>query len=446
MKISFSPDKFLLFAYFIILSILGTFFLQLPAAYASGEAVPVIDALFTSVSALCVTGLSTVDMNVYTVTGFSVILILIELGGLGILTFVSMVVAAPGKKVSLVNRKIAKDFFVDEVEANPRKILSNILTLTFCIQLLGACILYPLFSMEHVELPLFTAVFTSVSAFCNAGFFLFSDSLSQFTHNKLLQLTVMVLIFSGGIGFIVLKNVYQMVRGRKKHLSLHSKLALLSSIFLIISGALVFFVSEYNHSYIDLTIAEKAAASLFQSITARTAGFETIAQSRQGPSSNIMTILLMFIGGSPGSIAGGVKTTTFFIAVFYFIKGNEERSNLYLFHRTVNSTTITKAVSIVVKSFLIVFISFFLLVISENQSLLVHRFSIADLLFETVSAFGTVGLSCGITSELSFPGKIIIILTMFIGRTGIFAMALGSRRSSIEKRFIRFPDESVLIG
>jgi trk system potassium uptake protein len=154
----------------------------------------------------------------------------------------------------------------------------------------------------------------------------------------------------------------------------------------------------------------------------------------------------MFIGGSPGSIAGGVKTTTFFIAFFYLLRGNEEKNNVSLFRRNISSNAINKAISIVIKSFLIVFIAFLLLIISEQQSLLQNSFSISDLLFETVSAFGTVGLSCGVTSQLSFLGKLIIIATMFIGRTGIFAMALGSSRNIIEKRFIRYPEESVLIG
>lgn len=446
MKLSFSRDKLQLFAYFIGLSLLGSIFLQLPWAYTSGTSEPYIDALFTSVSVLCVTGLSTLDMSVYTTAGFCIILILIELGGLGILTFVSMMIASPHKKVSLVNRKLVKDFFIDDVEDNPRKILSNILLLTFGIQLLGTLALYPAFYTEGIEAPLFTAFFTAVSAFCNAGFSLFSDSLAQFSHNRAISLIVMSLIFLGGIGFIVLKNLYQIARRRKNHLSLHSKLALISSAVLIVFGSVLYFASEYNNSFRDLSLPDRIIASFFQSITTRTAGFETIAQTSQGPLSNVITIFLMFIGGSPGSIAGGVKTTTFFVAIFYLLRGNEEKSSLTLFHRNISSSSINKAISIVVKSFLIVFVSFLLLIISEQQSLLHSSFSISDLLFETVSAFGTVGLSCGVTAQLTYAGKIIIIFTMFIGRTGIFAMALGSTRNIIEKRFIRYPEESVLIG
>lgn len=446
MKISFSLGKIQLFAYFIILSLAGSLLLQFPFVYSEGKTVPYIDALFTSVSALCVTGLSTLDMSVYTTAGFCVILVLIELGGLGILTFVSMMITSPGKKVSLVNRKMVKDFFIDEVENNPRKILKNILMLTFGIQIMGTLALFPAFHAEGVALPLFTAFFTSVSAFCNAGFSVFSDSLAQFTHNKAVSLIVMTLIFLGGIGFIVLKNLYQIVRKRKKYLSLHSKLALLSSAVLIAGGALFYFFSEYSNSYRGMSLIDSIIASFFQSITTRTAGFETIAQPSQGPLSNVVTIFLMFIGGSPGSIAGGVKTTTFFIAFFYLLRGNEEKNNVSLFRRNISSNAINKAISIVIKSFLIVFIAFMLLIISEQRSLLQNSFSISDLLFETVSAFGTVGLSCGVTSQLSFLGKLIIIATMFIGRTGIFAMALGSSRNIIEKRFIRYPEESVLIG
>lgn len=446
MKISYSQDKLQLFAYFIGLSLIGSILLKLPFVYVEGRTAPYIDALFTAVSALCVTGLSTLDMSVYTTAGFCIILILIELGGLGILTFVSMVISSPGKKVSLVNRKMVKDFFIDEVEDNPRKILSNILMLTFGIQIVGTLALFPAFYHEGIDKPLFTAFFTSLSAFCNAGFSIFSDSLAQFIHNRAIALIVMSLIFLGGIGFIVLKNIYQIVRKRKKYLSLHSKLALMSSVVLIVGGAVFFYFSEKSHSLNNLSVLDSIIASLFQSITTRTAGFETIAQSNQGPLSNVVTIFLMFIGGSPGSIAGGVKTTTFFIAIVYLLRGNEEKSNLTLFHRNISSTAINKAISIVVKSFLIVFSSFLLLIISEKRSLLQNSFSISDLLFETVSAFGTVGLSCGVTTRLSFFGKVIIIFTMFIGRTGIFAMALGSSRNIIEKRFIQYPEESVLIG
>lgn len=446
MKLSFSLGKIQLFAYFIILSLAGSLLLMFPFVYTNGTTIPYIDALFTSVSALCVTGLSTLDMSVYTTAGFCVILALIELGGLGILTFVSMMISSPGKKISLINRKLVKEFFIDDVEDNPRKILTNILMLTFGIQILGTLALFPAFYIEGIELPLFTAFFTSVSAFCNAGFSVFSDSLAQFTHNKAVSFIIMTLIFLGGIGFIVLKNLYQIIRKRKKYLTLHSKLALISSAVLIIGGSLIYFFSEYNHSFRDLSLSDSIIASLFQSVTTRTAGFETTAQSNHGPLSNVVTIFLMFIGGSPGSIAGGVKTTTFFIAFFYLWRGNEEKNNVSLFRRNINSSAINKAISIVVKSFIIVFIAFMLLIISEQGSLLKDSFSISDLLFETVSAFGTVGLSCGITSQLSLFGKLIIIGTMFIGRTGIFAMALGSNRNIIEKRFIRYPEESVLIG
>lgn len=446
MKSLLSLDKVQLFAYFIILSIAGSFLLQMPFAYTAKESVPYIDALFTSVSALCVTGLSTVDMSVYSTTGFVILLLLIELGGLGILTFVSMFIALPAKKVSLVNRKIVKDFFIDDVEDNPRKILFNILSITIVIQLMGTIALYPAFRKENVENPFFTSLFTSISAFCNAGFSVFSDSLASFNGNDAILLIVMILIFLGGIGFIVLKNIFQTITKKKKHLSLHSKLALYASIILIVTGALCVSLSEWDSSLSSLSTGEKVFSAFFQSITTRTAGFETISQSSMGPLTNVITILFMFIGGSPGSIAGGVKTTTFFIALFFILKGNEEKSNVTLFHRTINTSATNKAISIVVKSFLIVFLSFILLIISEQTLLVTNVFSIADLLFETVSAFGTVGLSCGVTANLSFTGKCIIILTMFIGRTGIFAMALGSSRNMITKRFIRYPEESVLIG
>lgn len=432
-----------LFLYFIILALLGSVLLQIPQAYKSNQSVAYIDSLFTAVSAVCVTGLSTLDMSVYTRTGFCILLCLIEAGGLGIVLFITMISVGGSKKVSMVSNRLIRDYFIDDVETNPRRILVNILSFTLGIQLLGAIILTFLFGKEGVEHFIFTAFFTSVSAFCNAGFSVYSDSLASFTTNVPINVVVMALIVFGGIGFIVMQNIWQAFK-QKKHITLHTKLVLLATISLILLQAIIILIFDYNVALKGLTFAQKVTASFFQSITLRTAGFETIAQSKFTHVSRLSSTLLMLIGGSPASMAGGIKTTTFFAVLCYFIFGNSEKGSFRLFNRRIGRANVEKATQIITKSLGLIFVSLFLIFIAEGNQLAKGTLDATDLIFEVVSAFGTVGLSQGITSSLSTAGKIVIILTMYIGRTGIFAMAL--QMQSRVDRFVHYPEETVLIG
>ena len=446
MRVRMSSDKIQLFSYFIFICAIGSIILSFPFAYVSREPIPYIDALFISVSAACVTGLSTVNMNQFSTAGFVVIMSLIELGGLGLITFVSLYIAAPQRRMSLVNRAIIKDYFIEDVEIEPRKILKSILVFTFLIQSFCALLLFFQFMKEGSSRPFLDAVFHAISAFCNAGFSTYQESLCPFVGNYVIETVIMVLIVSGGLGFIVLTDVFKrVVLRQKRRISFHSRMVLSVTGVLILCGAALFYIVERNGAFAGLTESQKIFAAFFSSITPRTAGFSVVPQNTFSPVINLMTSVFMFIGGSPGSIAGGIKTTTFTIVLIYAIRGNTERIGLNISGRNLDTAVIEKAFSIVAKSIIILLISIALLLITERTLLMSGRCSEFGLMFEAISAFGTVGLSLGITPSLTVAGKAVIIATMFIGRTGVFAMALGFAHSQKE-RFYEYPSAHVLVG
>jgi trk system potassium uptake protein TrkH len=445
MRSKISLDKVQLFGYFIGLSLIGALALSMPCMYVSGLRPPFVDALFTSVSAVCVTGLSTLSMSVYTKAGFVAILALIELGGLGIVTFFSFYIAVPQKKVSLVNRSVIRDFFIDDVESEPKRIIRSIVVFTAIIQLFAAIPLYIGFSRAGSPFPALNAAFHSVSAFCNAGFSTYDDSLGGFSGEPLILVPILVLFVLGGLGFIVLTDIFRFATRARSSLSLHSKIVLSVTGALLISGASVLFALERDGAFAGLGSGNAALVAFFQSATPRTAGFTVVPQASFAPFSRLIISVLMFIGGSPGSIAGGVKTTTFFLVVLYALRGNSDMRGLNLARRNLDTPLIEKAFSIVAKSIIVVVVAVAALFITEVGSLARGVFSEFALVFETISAFSTVGLSQGITASLTDPGKVIIILTMFIGRTGIFAMALGFSKSEKE-RFVEYPSARVMVG
>ncbi|MCQ2575899.1 MAG: hypothetical protein MJ162_04075 [Treponema sp.] len=450
MKIFKPSENSSLFAYFIIVSLIGSILLSMPFAYKDGISVDYIDALFTAVSAVCVTGLSTLSMDIYSRAGFVILLLLIELGGLGILSFVALYLAVPFKKVSMVNRKLIRDFFIDDVDYKPRRILYKILGTTIGIQLLGWLLLLPAMYKYGSESYIFDSLFLSVSAFCNAGFSPKADSLAAFGNNPYILSVIMFLIVIGGIGFVVISDIGNrikaLVKNSNHYLSVHTKIVLLFTAILIVSGAAVTFGLCFNSGLKDLPLKDKIFLSFFESITLRTAGFEVIPQSEFTPGATFFHLALMFTGGSPGSIAGGVKTTTVFIALVYAFGGDENQNILTLFKRTIPSNTINKAITIVSRSFIFLALSVFFLAIAEHTNLMQGTINSLDLIYESTSAFATVGLTRGITPVLSTAGKLVIILTMFIGRTGIFAMALKLGRPAVNTEIIKYPADNVMVG
>lgn len=450
MKNKGSSGNFNLFFYFIFISLLGSFLLSLPFAYKPEVSVNYIDALFTSVSAVCVTGLSTISMDVYSKAGLVVLLFLIELGGLGILSFVALYLALPSKKVSMVNRKLIRDFFIDDVEYRPRRILYKIVLTTIGIQVVGWLLLLPALYKIDPENFIFYSLFLSVSAFCNAGFSPYADSLASFEANYYVLSIIMGLIVFGGIGFVVLNDVHKKVKAFFKtsnhYLSLHTKIVLSFTAILIVLGGIVTLILCYEDCLKNYFFGEKIFLSLFESITLRTAGFEVIPQADFTPATSVFHLFLMFTGGSPGSIAGGVKTTTIFIALVYAFDGNENDNSMILSKRTISASLVNKAITIVSRTFVFLTISIFALCIAEQSHIMANRFSVLDVIYECTSAIATVGLTRGITSDLTLAGKLVVIVTMFIGRTGIFAMALKLGRAPENTEIIKYPTDTVMIG
>ena len=439
----FLTEKGLLFLYFLGLIFLGSALLSLPGIYKPGP-LPRIDALFTAVSAVCVTGLMTVNTANFTPPGQTIILLLIQFGGLGILSFAALYLVPRMRRVSFRNRRLLKEMFVDTVEYRPRRILRSILGFTLGIELSGTLLLLPLFVRAKAESPLFTALFHGISAFCNAGFSTYPNGLEGFADNYPIQGVIMGLIALGGLGFVVLQDVARVVRRRTRHLSLHTLVVLVTSLILWISGVLIYCYTEKSGLLEGLSPIRRLLASLFQSVTNRTAGFNVFPQGELTFLSRLLTLPFMFIGGASGSIAGGIKVTTFALAAAAIFSDYGERGGLSLGRRRIPAETVNRAFIFLVKAGFILSFAFLLLTVAEGKQL-VAGVPPVNLLFETVSAFATVGLSTGITPSLSAAGKAIIICTMFAGRVGLFAIAMPVFRA-FPGPHIDFPREEVLIG
>ncbi len=440
MKLSISSDKFNILAYFISVILAGAVLLSLPAAWAGEGGLGPLDSLFTATSAVCVTGLIVVDTAGFSLFGQVVIILLIQFGGLGIVAFATLYVALPRRKVSLVNRGIIKEMYMDEVESNPRHIVFNIVITTLVIEALGFAVIVSRFSMLGVDGAVFSAAFHAISAFCNAGFSTFSDSLNGFAGDWVVNLVVMALIITGGIGFVVMQDIGRVFMRTKRRLSYHSRIALSITAVLIVVGAALFYALERDGAFSGMGMGEGLLAALFESVTTRTAGFDTVPQSTFGSASAMLTIFLMLTGGSPGSTAGGVKTTTMFMAFAAAFRGTEDDGSISYRGGALSTTSVTRAFSILSKALLIIGACLLLLLALEGS-----RFAFVDLLFEIVSAFGTVGLSRGVTSALGVGSKLVVIAAMFIGRVGVFAMAV-SRSSDRVERFAAYPHENLLLG
>ncbi len=435
---------------FILLIVSGAGLLLLPEMTVSG--ISPIDALFTSTSACCVTGLVVVDTAFcFTLKGKTVIMLLIQAGGLNIISFATLFATFYRTSTGVKMQSLIKDMVSADKMSNTRVLLRKIFLYSFFIEVSGAVLLYLTWPIEMVFKGLgekiYFSIFHAVSAFNNAGFGLFTDNLYAITvrHAYNLQLVISALIFLGGIGFIVLEDVFALknIRERRKirwkKLQTHSRIALSTSAILVVAGAVVFYLVEYNHAISGYGIYGSIVASIFQSVTSRTAGFNTVDFTHLGQPVLIFMMFLMFIGASPGSTGGGIKTTTFSVILRSAISTIKGRKNVEIVKHTVSSNTISKAYSIALFSISLIFISTFILSITEPDK------NFLSLLFEEISAFGTVGLSTGITSTLSYAGKFIIILTMYIGRIGTLTLALAITKRIIYSKY-RYSEINVLVG
>lgn len=441
MNIRIGRDRLLLLGYFLGTILLGSFLLKLPAAWNGSGKLHYIDALFTSTSAVCVTGLIVVNTADYSRFGQAVIMCLIQMGGLGLITFATLYIALPRRRISIVSRGLISDYTLSEVEYQPKKIIRSILGLTLVIEGLGMFMLNLSFGKRG--LPFFVSAFHAVSAFCNAGFSTFPDNLERFVLDPLVNFTMMALIVLGGIGFIVMRDIGKIISRERTHLSYHSVIVLKTTVALIILGAVAILALEYRATLSAMTLGQKIMASLFASVTPRTAGFDTIAPARFSTGSTLVTILLMFIGASPASTGGGVKTTTFFILLMTAFRYRDGSDSLDYRGRAIGGHTVFKAVGIVVKGLAIVFTAVIFIEVMERargSTLLT-----INVIYEVVSAFATVGLSLGITPGLGDTSKIVLILTMFIGRVGLFAMALPRSGRKVEG-YASLPSADLMIG
>ena len=449
-RIKVKSSAYNLFIYFIFMAVIGSFLLSLPFCY-NGEKIPFIDAIFVTVSAICVTGLSTVDMSVFSNAGFMILLLLIEAGGLGLVSFFTIYLTFASKKLSLVNRNIIKDYFTQEQQFEAKQIVKQIILFTLCIQILGSILLSIFLYFNGEKKFIFYGIFLSISAFCNAGFSPYSDSLSRFSQNPAIILTLSFIIILGGLGFNVMSNVYYSLHKsktkKKQILTLHSKIVLTMTSVLIVLGTVLFYVFERKLAFKDMNFSSAFLNAFFESVTLRTAGFETVSQNSFSSHSSFVAKIFMIIGGSPGSMAGGIKTTTVFLMLLLAYKSANDKNFPSVFKRDISLESIDKATSIFIKAICFLCIMIGLLLWSQKDLILNGVFSSESLVFEAFSAFGTVGLSKGITGLLSSSGKILIMILMFAGRTGITFIAINSFGKEGEiKSLTDYPKEDVLLG
>jgi trk system potassium uptake protein TrkH len=445
MKASPPSGKFFLFSYFLVIIFLGTLLLSLPAAWAGNEELKLVDRLFTATSAVCVTGLITVDTAEYTLAGQIIILLLIQAGGLGIISFSTIYILLPLKRISLRNRNAISTFVLDFIESEPKLIVRKIILFTLTAEAIGTFLLYLSFRRTESKGAFFTSLFHAVSAFCNAGFSTFSTNLEAYFSNAAVCLVISFLVILGGLGFITLLDVEKTLVKKRRKFSLHTKIVLFVTVLLLVGGTAFYFVFESTGSLKGYPSEQRLLASFFQAVTPRTAGFNTIPQDSLSYPSKLFTIPLMFVGGAPGSIAGGIKVTTFFLVALLALRGRDANQEISAFKRKIPSRILTDASVFANRAVFILFLSIFTLVISENIAGTYPGKSLLPLIFESFSAFGTVGLSLGITPHLSVAGKMVIVSTMFAGRVGLISIAMGGEEKYSPYR-IDYPREEVMIG
>ena len=445
-----APPGQALVAYYVMAILLGAVLLCLPISV-HGPPLPFLDALFTATSAQCVTGLIVVDTgSTFTLFGQLVILLLIQIGGLGITTFSVYLFFYLRLGVGMRGRWIIQETLLHTPVASMHDLIRSILTLTLIIEGMGTLLLAFAFVPDFgLARGLYYALFHSVSAFCNAGFALFADSLIGYRDNPLVNSTIMGLIILGGIGFLVIKELLDYVRGKQKRrrLSLHTKLVLWTTGILVFAGALLIALLEAGSSLAGRGIGEAFWIALFQSVSTRTAGFNSIDLTLFGVPTLFMMMFLMFVGASPGSCGGGIKTTS--LALFIVILHSRLKgiSHTNVFRRTIPQEVVTKTLLLVMLAILFLGAATFVLLAVQLpwQAAAGSGEGLLDFSFEAVSAFATVGLSLGATGKLTSLGKIVVIVLMFVGRVGLltlaFTIAGRARRDAV-----RYSEENIMIG
>jgi trk system potassium uptake protein TrkH len=442
-----SPERIFILSFAAVI-LAGALLLWLPVS-SGGTAVPWVDALFTSTSAVCVTGLSTLAVGRdLSTTGQVVLILLFQVGGLGILTFSAVFFVLMGRGLASKEHDIMQSVFLYAPRRDLASLLKFVCLSTFLYEGMGTLLLWARFAQDFpAGEALFKAVFHAVSAFNNAGFSLFSDNLISYQADPVVNFAVMGLIVAGGIGFIVHYELHMRIFGRHRRLSLHTKMVLIATGVLIAGGAALFFVFETERLLRGLPWQTQVLASLFQAITPRTAGFNTVDIGMLTNESLLLMLALMFIGASPGSTGGGVKTTSaslLFLIMWSRLKGNDE---VNVFNRTIPRELLQRAISITLASSLLVcFVVAVLLLASDHaRGPAESRHLFVEYIFETVSAFGTVGLSMNLTPDLNTPQKLAVILMMFAGRVGPLTLAFSLSRM-MGRKGLTYAEEGVMVG
>lgn len=445
-RLKLQPSQVLVLGFAIVI-MLGATLLNLPIASVNGKSIGFIDALFTSASAVCVTGLVVVNTaSHWTIFGKIIILLLIQIGGLGFMSMATLVALLLGRRITLKERLILQEDLNQFTMQGLVKLTKYVLLSTFVIEFVGAVLLSFTFIPYYgsVFKGITFAIFHSISAFCNAGFDITGNSMVDFVGDPIVNIAICLLVIIGGLGYSVYINITDRIvrKDVKRQFSLHTKMVLTITAYLLLIGFVGFFILEFTNinTLAKLTFPEKIWASIFQAVVPRTAGFNSVDIGKITNASTFLIIILMFIGGSPGSTAGGIKTTTIgsiFYAIVSVIRGNSE---VEAFKKRIPNEIVYRSLAIIGIAFLLVILVTMLLTITENALFI-------DVLFETVSAFATVGLSRGLTPNLTNVGRLIITGTMFIGRLGplTMAFAIAQRQKKNTGKF-KYPEEKIIVG
>lgn len=424
----------------------GALLLALPVSAAAGKTISFIDALFMSTSATCVTGLATISLvDDFSVFGQLVLLVLIQVGGLGIMTLSSSMAIIMGKNLAMREQVIMQDVLDASSSQELLNLIIDIVRFTFLIEFIGAILLTIGFYQEGLEIgqSLYFGFYHSITAFCNAGFALFNNSLEDFKFTPLIHFSISFLIVFGGLGFSVIQDIKETVFIRKRgwqDLAVHTKIVIVTNFALLMGGTMYLFFGEFLHSFADMSMWEKFQVSFFQSVTTRTAGFNSINLNTLHPHCIYMMILLMFIGASPGSTGGGVKTTTFAILLQSVKATLQGKRHVQFFERTIPAQIVVKSIAIFIVSLITVSLCVLVMMRVEPDK------NFLAIFFEVTSAFSTTGLSLGITPFLSSLGKFALVVLMFIGRVGPLTLVLAVGSKVILPNKVDYPDGKVLIG
>ncbi len=435
---------------FLGIILIGTLLLCLPISSNNGQWFSFVDGMLTSTSSVCVTGLIVVDTAVhFSLFGQIVILFLIQIGGLGFITLTSLVFLLMGKKITYEKRVTMQESFNQDKVQGIVKLVKHVIILVFTVELIGfVCLAPSLINIYGWGDGIFKALFLSISSFCNAGFDILGTTstqfagLSIFAQNTLIILPIMFLIVIGGLGYVVLFDIGKKFKHEK--LSLHSKAVLIITSILVFGGAFLFAILEWNNPNTigNMSFGQKIVNSFFCSITPRTAGFSTIDYTQLTPATMVLTEILMFIGGSPASTAGGIKTTTLLILLIAIFKSENINGNIPFCKKKVSTKMVKKSLRVIVLALLLVVTSTFLICAFEGGVV-----SAQEAIFESISAISTVGLTMGITPTLCVGSKIILMFLMFVGRVGAITLtlALANRKKSISYD-IEYPDSKIMVG